>query len=111
MDVVKFLLEYTEDFLKEVTLSGELPLHIACRAGKCSVINCILEKVSLRNKDDKLPLELLLCADVDRDSFDYVEAINRLLRSHSGVLECLNGGDLLVDDIKRSFISFNQKEA
>jgi hypothetical protein len=81
-------------------LSGELPLHIACREGKCGVINCILGRfnhgVSSRNKDDKLPIELLLCADVDRDCLIYIEAVYRLLRTDPDVLGCLvaNMGDM-----------------
>jgi ankyrin repeat protein len=90
-----------EESLKEVNSSGELPLHIACREGECSTVNCILERsdygASSRNKDGKLPIELLLlCADVDRDCLKYIEAINRLLRADPDVLGCLvaNRADL-----------------
>jgi hypothetical protein len=31
--------------------------------------------------------------DIDRDSLEYVEAVNRLLRSHENVLECLVAND------------------
>jgi ankyrin repeat protein len=110
LDVVKLLVDSNEDPLKSVTLSGDLPLHIACREGKCSVINWIMDRsdygVSLRNKDEKLPFELLLFAhDVDRDSFAYVEAVNHLLRSNPCVLECLNRGDLRDSDRSRVSIS------
>ncbi|KAL3772825.1 hypothetical protein ACHAWO_006908 [Cyclotella atomus] len=91
LDAVKFLVDFNADSYKEVTLGGDLPLHIACLQGNCSVINYILEKcdygVSSRNKDGKLPIELLLGARSDQDSLEYVEAVNRLLRAHPGVLE------------------------
>jgi ankyrin repeat protein len=98
LDVVKILLaDSNEDSLKEVTLSGEMPLHLACREGKCSVINWIMDRsdygVSLRNKDGKLPIELLLCANVNRDSLEYVEAMNRLLRAYPVIMECLAAND------------------
>ena len=93
LDVVKFLLDFDEGSYKEVTLKGDLPLHIACLEGHCSDINHILEKadygVSLRNQDGKLPIELLLEAHIDRESLEYVEAFNRLLRAHPGVSEDL----------------------
>jgi ankyrin repeat protein len=106
LDVAKFLVDFDKDSLKAVTLNGDLPLHIACREGKCSVINWIMGRsdygVSLRNKDGKLPIELLLCgADVDRHSLEYVEAMNHLLRSNPGVLECLAGGNLHGNDRSR----------
>jgi ankyrin repeat protein len=93
VDVVKILVDLYKESMKRVTLSGDLPLHIACREGKCSVINWIMDRsdygVSLRNKDGKLPIELLLCgADVDRDSLAYIEAVNHLLRANPDVLEC-----------------------
>jgi ankyrin repeat protein len=98
VDVVKFLLDSNEESLKEVDLSGELPIHLACSEGKCGVANCILERsdhgVSSRNKDGKLPLELLLCADVNRDSLEYIEAANRLLRAHPNVLEGLSANSV-----------------
>jgi ankyrin repeat protein len=86
VDAAKFLVDFDKESMKQVTLNGDLPLHIACREGKFSVINFILETsdygVSLRNKDGKLPIQLLLCADVNRDC--------RLLRAHLDVLERLN---------------------
>jgi ankyrin repeat protein len=113
VDVVKFLLDSNQEYLKEVNFSGDLPLHIACLEGKCSVINCILKSsdygISLRNKDDKLPLELLLLCehDVNRDSLEYIEAVNRLLRAHPNVLGCLaaNDGDLDGEGISREVSS------
>jgi ankyrin repeat protein len=93
VDVVKLLVDSNENSLEEV------PLHLACREGKCSVINWIMDRsdygVSLRNKDGKLPIELLLCANVNRDSLEYVEAMNRLLslRAYPVIMECLAAND------------------
>jgi hypothetical protein len=36
-----------------------------------------------------LYIELLLCADVNRDCLKYIEAVNRLLRADPDVLGCL----------------------
>jgi ankyrin repeat protein len=98
VDVVKFLLDSNEESLKVVNSSGELPIHLACSEGKCGVVNCILDRsnhgVSSRNKDGKLPVELLLCADVNRDSLEYIEAANRLLRAHPNVLEGLSANSV-----------------
>jgi ankyrin repeat protein len=100
VDAVKFLVDFDEESIKEFTVSGELPLHIACREGKCSTINYILEMsdcygISSCNKYGKLPIDLLLGANVNQDSLEYVEAMYRLLRAHPGVLGCAvaNGGD------------------
>jgi hypothetical protein len=51
--------------------------------------------VASHNKYGKLPIDLLLGADVNQNSLEYVEAMYRLLRAHPGVLECAvaNGGD------------------
>jgi ankyrin repeat protein len=106
VDVVKFLLDFDEESTKDVTLSGDLPLQFACREGKCGVVNFILEisgssyGVASRNNYGKLPIELLLGADVNQNSLEFVDAMYRLLRAHPGVLECAvaNGCDVNDDD-------------
>jgi hypothetical protein len=66
---------------------GYLPLHIACLAGKCHVVNYILERSNHGASlpiHGKLPIGILLSklADCDRDSIEYVEAVGRLLRAN-----------------------------
>ena len=65
---------------------GELPLHHACRHGKCDVIIYILkestEGIKVTNTDGKLPIwSLFLDAPCDRDSIEYIGAVDLLLRA------------------------------
>jgi ankyrin repeat protein len=67
-------------------LDGDYLIHHACKYGHLQVINYLLEKsyhgVATRSGEGKLPIELLLCANVDRHSSEYVEALYRLLRAN-----------------------------
>eukprot|EP00956_Cyclotella_meneghiniana_P023276 scaffold45014_cov78-Cyclotella_meneghiniana.AAC.1 len=59
LDVVKYLITTYEVSLQICNSSGEVPLQVACRYGKCNIINYILEKsdhgVSTKNAEKKLP--------------------------------------------------------
>ena len=72
---------------------GNTPLHYACRYGKLDTVKLLLDKqeyidsVSVRNDDDKLPIQLLceaprlgLRKKIDRESTQYTETIWLLLR-------------------------------
>ena len=65
---------------------GELPLHHACRHGRCEVVTYILQQTAVGvkepNADGKLPIwSLLLDAPCDRDSLEYIGAVDLLLRA------------------------------
>jgi len=83
---IKLVISACPDDVRVASGHGNLPLHTACLLGKCNMVNYILEKthaygVTLQNKKNRLPLELLLYDVVcDRDSIDYVETIMRLYR-------------------------------
>lgn len=99
--VIKYLVEACEDALQISDASGELPLHIACRYGRfdvtewildraiggCNVVKWILERsdagVSVQNNEGKTPIQLLLYdSQVDRNSLEYIQAVNALFRAH-----------------------------
>ena len=70
-------------FLSEPDADRNYPLHVACEEGHCGVINYILKvstvAVSEQNSNSKLPIELLLESDCDKDDLQYIEALWRLL--------------------------------
>jgi ankyrin repeat protein len=96
VDIVKYIVEANEEFLKVKTSRGELPFHLACLGGNCNVVNYnILTKsdygVSLRINGE-LPFDLLLSdyANCDNDSLEFVEAVGRLVRANPAVVADLH---------------------
>jgi ankyrin repeat protein len=88
MDIIKCLVNSDAGTVQIKDATGDLPIQIACRLGKCDVVKWILDMangsgVSMENKDGKLPIQLLLYeASCDRDSLEYVQALNALLCAH-----------------------------
>jgi ankyrin repeat protein len=77
--------------LRHADSNGNLPIHIACRYGRCDVVKWILDRsdagVSVQNNEGKTPIQLLLCGShVDRNSLEYVQTVNALLRAHPEAL-------------------------
>ena len=88
--VVEYLVELDPSTLDAVNSDGNTALHLACRGAKLDIIELFLEKygavsVSTRNKDGKLPIDLLWesnAAEVDRECIEYTESVYRLLRAN-----------------------------
>jgi ankyrin repeat protein len=73
--------------LRHADSNRNFPIHIACAGGKCDIVKRILERsdagVSVQNNEGKTPIQLLIYdSHVDRNSLEYVEAVNALLRAH-----------------------------
>jgi len=91
LNIVKYFVEKDEHSLTNVDNMGNLPHHHACVAGKPNIVSYIWKiahhGVSVRNKEKKLPLELLLCEAVcDRNSIEYVGSIMCLLQADPSVI-------------------------
>ena len=80
---VKHFLRANGNSISVLDGKGNSPLHLACCKGKSESVNALLEEselsVSDQNDNGKLPIELLVEADTEKDSVDYIEAIWRLL--------------------------------
>ena len=90
LDIVKVLVEANGDSLQKCDKKGNSALHLACLAGKTDVVNYILEKsdhgVSKTNADGNLPIQLLLFrAKCNRDSMEYTDAVDSLIRAYPAV--------------------------
>ena len=86
--IVQFLVE-AYDGLNVCDENKDYPLHFACRAANLDVIKYLIERnvpsVSERNKDNKLPLHVLLenkNEQVNRESPEFIETCWQLLRAH-----------------------------
>ena len=94
LDIVKCLVEANEDSFQLHDMKGNTALHIACLAGKTDVITYILNKsdhgVSMQNADGSLPIQLLLFhAKCNRDSLEYIDSVDSLLRAYPAVVTFL----------------------
>ena len=91
LDAVKCLVHTNEDSLQVCDGKGNSALHIACLAGKHDIINFILNQpghgASLQNADGKLPIQMLLFeAECHRDSLEYMDSVDSLLRAYPAAL-------------------------
>ena len=90
LNIVKYLVGLTEESptvaLDTVDSEKNLPLHYACLAGKLDVVNYILDMsprgVFKPNKNEKLPIELLLFDAVCDRELQYVNTVDSLIRAN-----------------------------
>eukprot|EP00956_Cyclotella_meneghiniana_P010048 scaffold13870_cov77-Cyclotella_meneghiniana.AAC.3 len=86
LDTAKCLVELDKESLKTSDANGNLALHHACLRGWCDIIIFLLGEsnhgVTVRNSEKKVPIEMLLYeAKCDRNSVEFVAAVDLLLRS------------------------------
>ena len=84
-EAVRILVNANEDILMDRDTAGNLPIHLACLAGKCNTIKYLTATYDCENSEGKLPIELLLyeyAGDLDRNSTEYIAAVDLLLRSN-----------------------------
>jgi ankyrin repeat protein len=84
---MQLMLSENTDSLGHADSDGNFLIHMACARGKSGIVNSILERsdagLSIQNNEGKIPIQLLLYdSDVDRNSLEYVQAVNALLREH-----------------------------
>ena len=88
VNVIQYLVELDTSTLDAVDRDGDTALHYACLGARYHVIELLLEKygavsVSTRNKDGKLPIDLLWeSTAVEERSIEYAESVYRLLRAN-----------------------------
>lgn len=86
----KCLLAADGDGLLARDATGNRPLHCACQFGHYSLVNYLLGintvSVSERNSEGKLPFQLLIDANREKDSLVFTEAVWRLLVSSPDVV-------------------------
>jgi len=84
-DIVQYLVESFGDSLNTLDANGNSTLHCACIGGACDVVSYLVQKqnsfVSVRNRDGKIPFQLLTESNVSQ-STDFVEATWLLLVAH-----------------------------
>lgn len=73
--------------LRHADSNGNLPIHIACAQGKFDIVKVILERstafLSVQNNEGKIPIQLLLHNSyVDRNSLEYVQVVDAMLRAN-----------------------------
>ena len=97
---VAYLIDFDESTLQIKDDNDELPLHIACRNGTCALVSWILDKpsngVAVPKRAGQLPIEMFLYQNIwltssVRNSLEYVQAVNDLLRANPGSLAHLIG--------------------
>eukprot|EP00956_Cyclotella_meneghiniana_P014246 scaffold21258_cov58-Cyclotella_meneghiniana.AAC.7 len=86
IDTVKCLVELDKESLTTSDANGNLALHHACLRGWCDIVIYLLGEsnhgVTVPSSEKKLPIELLLYeAKCDRNTVEFVAAVNLLLRS------------------------------
>eukprot|EP00578_Thalassiosira_sp_NH16_P032484 CAMPEP_0181075952 /NCGR_PEP_ID=MMETSP1071-20121207/158_1 /TAXON_ID=35127 /ORGANISM="Thalassiosira sp., Strain NH16" /LENGTH=175 /DNA_ID=CAMNT_0023157097 /DNA_START=152 /DNA_END=679 /DNA_ORIENTATION=- len=91
LGVIKLLLDRCPGGISARDANQNSPLHIACHLGRCDVVTHLmgLRRMALvleQNGDRKLPLELLLGADCERDVLQYTETIWCLLVANPAAL-------------------------
>ena len=90
LGVIKLLLERFPDSISACDANQNCPLHVACHLGKCKVVIYLMKQqtalASKLNGDGKLPFELLLRADSERDEMEYMDAVWHLLVAYP--VEC-----------------------
>ena len=96
LDAVKCLVHTNSNSLQVCDGKGNSALHIACLTGKYNITNFILNQpghgASSHNADGKLPIQLLLFeAECDRDSLEYMDSIDSLLRAYPTALLYFGG--------------------
>lgn len=69
--VVKFLLDFDDFAINHRDAEDNSTLHYACLGGNCGAVKLLLKRfvtsVSERNRDNKLPIHLLVESAVDRE--------------------------------------------
>lgn len=84
-DIVQYLVEPYDGSLNTLDANGNSTLHCACIGGACDVVSYLMQKqnsfVSVRNRDGKIPFQLLTESNVSQ-STDFVEATWLLLVAH-----------------------------
>jgi len=88
---VKELMENTgENLLAVCDSEQDYPLHRACRAGHYDTVSYFIQistvSVSSRNRDGKLPIELLAESKSNKDSLAYVEALWQIIKAFPDIV-------------------------
>ncbi len=88
VNVIQYLVELDQSTLDAMDRDGNTALHLACRGARYDIFKLLLEKygavsVSTRNKDGKLPIDLLWeSTAVEERSIEYTECVYRLIRAN-----------------------------
>ena len=103
LDSVKWLMDSSgADVLAVCDSNQEYPLHHACRAGKCKTASHFLQRstvsISSRNCDGKLPIDLLVESDCEKDDLDYVEAIWLIIRANPDMLGSIGQDEVVIEN-------------
>jgi ankyrin repeat protein len=85
---IKLMVSAHAASLRHTDSNRDLPIHLACAYRELDIVKMILERstnavLSVQNNEGKIPIQLLLHnCHVDRNSLEYVQVVDAMLRAN-----------------------------